>query len=109
MTPPTEQTRAVARLPGLDIEIVHRPPAGDSGEAIGIMLRATPSFDALAAALPGLPFLSQAALANPLFANPLLMGPFLMWPLQTWAELTEAAWRTWLGAFALTPSRGKQP
>jgi len=38
-------TRATARLPGLEIEIVHRQPA-DNVEQISINLQATPSFDA---------------------------------------------------------------
>ena len=46
-----QQTRALAHLPGLDIEIVHRLPAAEGGESIGVMLRATPSFDALLASL----------------------------------------------------------
>ena len=78
---PTEETRAIARLPGLDIEIVHRRPQGESGEAIGIMLHAMPSFDAL---------------SRMMFApNPLLL----------WAELTQAAWNAWFGAFLPPPRR----
>ena len=78
---PTEETRAIARLPGLDIEIVHRPPQGDSGEAIGIMLHAMPSFDAL-----------SRTMFPP---NPLLL----------WAEFTQAAWNAWFGAFLPPPRR----
>jgi hypothetical protein len=95
-----EQTRAVAHLPGLDIEIVHRPPAADGGETIGVMLRANPSFDALLGSPAFAPLLLSSGLpANPFFAplmNPLAFNPFLMW-----AELSQAAWRAWLGAFAL--------
>jgi hypothetical protein len=41
-----DETRATARLPGLDIEIVHRrSPEGDA-EQISINLRAVPSFEA---------------------------------------------------------------
>jgi hypothetical protein len=100
LTTSTEQTRAVAHLPGLDIEIVHRPPTAGGSEAIGVMLRATPSFDALLAS----PAFAPALLSSGLPVNPLLgmaaFNPFLMW-----AELTQAAWRAWLGAFALPPSR----
>ena len=96
----TEQTRAVAHLPGLDIEIVHRPPTADGGEAIGVMLRATPSFDALLGSPAFAPALLPAAFpANP-WRGLAAFNPFLMW-----AELTQAAWRAWLGAFALPPSR----
>ena len=38
-------TRATARLPGLEIEIVHQRPSPD-GEQISIHLRAAPSFEA---------------------------------------------------------------
>lgn len=78
---PLEETRAIARLPGLDIEIVHRRPQGDVGEAIGIMLHAMPSFDAL----------SRSLLAT----HPLLL----------WAELTQAAWNAWFGTFLPPPRR----
>jgi hypothetical protein len=78
---PREETRAIAHLPGLDIEIVHRRPPGDAGEAIGIMLHATPSFDALSRSL------------------------FATHPLLLWAELTQAAWTAWFGAFLPPPRR----
>jgi hypothetical protein len=43
-----DATRATARLPGLDIDIVHnRSPEGE-WEQISISLRATPSFEAFA-------------------------------------------------------------
>jgi hypothetical protein len=78
---PTEETRAIARLPGLDIEIVHRRPQGEAGEAIGIMLHAMPSFEAL---------------SRTMFpANPLLL----------WAELTQTMWSAWMGAFLPPPRR----
>ncbi len=96
----SEQTRAVAHLPGLDIEIVHRPPAADGGEAIGVMLRASPSFDALLGSPAFAPLLLSSGLpANP-FLGPAAFNPFLMW-----AELSQAAWRAWLGAFALPRSQ----
>jgi hypothetical protein len=41
-----DETRATARLPGLEIEIVHRQsPGGSGGEQISIKLRAVPSFE----------------------------------------------------------------
>ena len=39
-------TRATARLPGLEIEIVHRRLPGGEGEQISINLEAVPSFEA---------------------------------------------------------------
>lgn len=81
-----DETRAIARLPGLDIEIVHRAPQGEAGEAIGVMLRAMPSFDAL---------------SHGLFA----VNPFLAWAEMT-AELTQAAWNAWFRAFLPPPRKG---
>ena len=40
------ETRATARLPGLDIEILHRRSPDGDAEQISINLRATPSFEA---------------------------------------------------------------
>ncbi len=78
---PTEETRAIARLPGLDIEIVHRRPQGEAGEAIGIMLHATPSFEALSRTM------------------------FPPNPLLAWAEFAQAMWGAWIGAFLPPPRR----
>jgi hypothetical protein len=41
-----DETRATARLPGLEIEIVHRQSPGGGGEQISTNLRAVPSFEA---------------------------------------------------------------
>src|SRR5215470_12016528 len=41
-----DATRATARLPGLDIEIVHRRSPGGDTEQISINLQAVPSFEA---------------------------------------------------------------
>ena len=41
-----DDARAVAQLPNLDIEILHRRPWRGDGEMLSITLRATPSFDA---------------------------------------------------------------
>lgn len=39
-------TRATARLPGLDIEIIHRRSLNDEAEQLSINLQAMPSFEA---------------------------------------------------------------
>jgi hypothetical protein len=39
-------TRATARLPGLNIEIIHRRSPNDEAEQISINLQAMPSFEA---------------------------------------------------------------
>ena len=41
-----DQTRATARLPNLDIEIVHRRRWEGDEEQLVVMLRAVPSFEA---------------------------------------------------------------
>jgi hypothetical protein len=67
-------TRATARLPGLNIEVVHRQsPAGDA-EQISIYLQAMPSFEASGR------FFGEA-------------GPFAFW-----AEATRLDWLPWLEA-----------
>jgi hypothetical protein len=80
----TGTTRATARLPGLDIEIMHRPAVEDHGEQISINLRAVPSFELFGRALEA--------------ANPFAF----------WAQATQLAWLPWLEALslarALTPS-----
>jgi len=40
-------TKASARLPGLDIDIIHRQSPNSDWEQVSINLRATPSFEAL--------------------------------------------------------------
>ena len=66
------ETRAVARLPNLDIEIRHRRPVDDDGELILISLRATPSFEAFGR------FLDAST------------------PLVFWMRLMQMAWSPWL-------------
>ena len=41
-----DTTRATARLPGLDIEIIHRRSLNDEVEQLSINLQAMPSFEA---------------------------------------------------------------
>lgn len=67
-------TRATARLPGLEIEIVHRRLPGVEAEQISINLQAMPSFEAFGQ------FLETA-------------NPFAFW-----AQAAQMAWFPWLGA-----------
>jgi hypothetical protein len=75
-----DDTKAVARLPNLDIEILHRRPLKGDEEILNITLRATPSFDAFFQAFEG--------------RNPALF----------WLRAVEAAWSPWL-QFATAPKR----
>jgi hypothetical protein len=69
-----DTTRATARLPGLEIEIVHRRLPGGEAEQISINLQAMPSFEAFGR------FLETA-------------NPFALW-----AQAAQTAWLPWLEA-----------
>ena len=69
-----DETRAVARLPNLDIEIRHRRPADGEGEQILISLHARPSFEAFGR------FLDTST------------------PMAFWLGLMRLAWSPWLGS-----------
>jgi hypothetical protein len=79
-TPPMDETRATARRPHLDVEIVHRRLPESDAEQLAISLRASPSFAAFARQLE-----SQAAFWPWLALNPWL----------GWQRLFEAAWQPW--------------
>lgn len=68
-----DATRATAKLPGLEIEIVHRRPRDTEGEALSITLHAVPSFEA---------FGRYFEAAN---------------PLAFWAQAVQMAWLPWFG------------
>jgi len=68
----TGTTRATARLPGLDIEIMHRRAVEGDAEQISINLRAAPSLESFGRALE---------LAN---------------PFAFWARAAQLAWLPWL-------------
>ena len=77
-----DETRATARLPNFDIEILHgRPWEGDE-EQLVVMLQAVPSFEAVGRWLE--------------VSNPLLV----------WTRMLEAAWSPWVHGLttALSPS-----
>jgi hypothetical protein len=69
-----DTTRATARLPGLEIEIIHRRSPTADAEQISISLQAGPSFEAFGR------FLQTA-------------NPFVFW-----AQAAQMAWFPWLGA-----------
>ena len=69
-----DETRVVARLPSLDIEILHRRPWRGGEEQMVITVRAVPSFGAFARFWEA--------------ANPLVF----------WARLMQVAWSPWIGA-----------
>ncbi len=69
-----DETRAVARLPHLDIEIRHRKLPEEGAELLAVTLRATPDLDAAAALFNPFRFTDPTALMaawwrlNPWFA-----------------------------------------
>jgi hypothetical protein len=77
--PEIDATRATARLPGLDIEIVHRRSPGGDAEQISINLQAVPSFEAFGR------FVESA-------------NPFAFW-----AQVVQMAWLPWLAVQAMLP------
>ena len=70
----TDTTRASARLPGLEIEVMYRRAVEGDAEQISINLRAAPSFEAFGRTLEA--------------AN----------PLARWAQGAQLAWLSWLEA-----------
>jgi hypothetical protein len=73
-----DATRATARLPGLDIEIIHRRSPGGDAESISINLQAVPSFEAFGR------FVDSAN------------------PLAFWMQMMQVAWLPWLAAAQAT-------
>ena len=71
-----DETRAFARLPGLDIAVLHRDARGEDGEQVFIALKASPSF---------------GALARPMGAA----DPFLLW-----MRLMQLGWASWVSCLA---------
>jgi len=70
----TDVVRARASLPGVDIEITHRPAIEGEAEQLSIHLRAAPSFEAFGRALGA-------------------TDPFTLW-----AHSAQLAWFPWLEA-----------
>lgn len=87
-----DETRIIAHLPNLEIQLVHRQDPPNGAETVGIQLRATPSFEALGRGFA--PFVAPAA-------------ALWMAPVQTWAVLTQQMWAPWLALMA--PARRPPP
>ena len=83
-----DETRAVANLPGLDIEIRHRRAPEEDAELVSITMRATPSFDAFAAALRNGPIFPWLAMA-PFGTAGGSFNPFAPWMamMEAWTSL----------------------
>ncbi len=76
-----DETRATARLPNLDIEILHRRAWEGDGEQLQVTLTGTPSLEAAGRMLE--------------LANPMLL----------WMRMAEAAWAPWLALMSPVSAR----
>jgi hypothetical protein len=88
-----DETRAIARLPHLDIEIRHRWLPEEQAEQLAISLRVTPSFEEFARFLQGQVLWPWAAL-----------GPWL-----AFAQMVQASWQPWLAAPSALSGPTPQP
>ncbi len=75
------ETRAVAKLPSLDIEILHREAPEEGAEYLSVSLRATPNLAAAANLLDPFRLLSGGAALDPWRAWLRLVDPFGFWRL----------------------------
>ncbi len=72
----SDETRAYARLPGLDIAVIHRGAHGGGWEEVMVAVRAVPSFGA--------------------FGRPVgAVDPLLLW-----TRFAQVMWASWLGCLA---------
>jgi hypothetical protein len=71
-----DETRAFARLPGLDVAVLHRGARGQDGEQVFIALKAAPFLGALGRPLGA--------------ADPLLF----------WMRLVQVGWASWFSCLA---------
>lgn len=88
-----DETRAIARLPHLDVEIWHRRLPEEHAEQLAISLKATPSFEGFAKALE-----QQAP------------WPWLaLQPWLVWGQIVQAVWQPWLAALSAAAAGRSQP
>jgi hypothetical protein len=83
--------KASARLPSLDIDIIHRQSPNGDWEQMSINLRATPSFEALERLFDaGDPFTLWVQAARLMWMPWLLAGQTMMLPEGRWRSLPRA-------------------
>ena len=78
---PVDKTRAVAKLPHVDIEIRHKMAPEEGAEYLAITLRATPDFDTAAAFFDPMQLMTAWARYNPWLAWLQIANPFAFWQL----------------------------
>ncbi|GEM_PF-1214602 len=77
-----DETKAIARLTGLDIKVTRRKPAHEVAEYLTVSVRADPSFAAVGDAM------------MPAALSAFGMAPIMWW--HGWLALTQLAWSSWL-------------
>ena len=101
-----DTTRATARLPGLEIEIVHRRPVDGDSEALSINLQAMPSFAAFGRSLEAANPFAFWAQAVQMAWSPFLGGS---WFGTSWIEASRALMAPWSSAGAVLSAPKLQP
>ncbi len=82
---PPDEIRARATLPGMTLEIVHRPADASGPETIGLLIKGAPN-------LPGM---------NEMLSLPGPGGAGLD-PMTLWLDITRQAWAPWLALWGLS-------
>jgi hypothetical protein len=85
-----EELRARAMLPGMTLEIVHRPASGNEPETVGLLIKGSPT-------LPGL----TEMLSLPPQAGT-MADPFALW-----LDITRQAWAPWFALWGLSAGSSK--
>ena len=80
-----DETRLLARLPGLDIAVIHRGAGDHGGEEVMLALRTRP---------PAESFVRLVEATHPLLV---------------WSWMAQAVWAAWLGGFAAAPQPPRIP
>ncbi len=88
---PPEEIRARAVLPGMTLEVVHRPAGGGEPETIGLVLKGSPN-------LPGLAEMMALPAPGSFPGSPgTLADPFALW-----TEITRQVWAPWFALWGLS-------
>ncbi len=90
MANPPDEIRARATLPGMTLEIVHRPADASGPETIGLLIKGTPTLPAMT---------DMMSLTGPMGATD---------PMAMWMDITRQAWAPWLALWGLSAGSSKK-